>query len=66
MGFARLPMGDKFSSEELVGSFSNDDGDGNENASKRFDEQKQALCTLHVRFKFWYISLPSSANNNVK
>ena len=36
------------------------DGDGNHNAAK----QKSLMCKpipLHVPFKFWYISLPSSA-----
>ena len=30
---------------------------------KRFNEQEMAV---HVRYNSWYISLPSSKNNNVK
>ena len=44
----------------LLESLSNYDGDGNENVTKQ-----QVLISktmnLHVRFTFWYISLPFSA-----
>ena len=37
----------------VFGNLRNDDGDGNDNATK--------TIALHMRFQFWYISLPSTA-----
>ena len=48
-----------------VGSFSNDDSDGNQNIKKAIG----LLCkttTLHVHHAFLYISLPSLHDYNVK
>ena len=40
------------------GSFSNDDGDGNEDV-KMVKRLLRKTTTLHVHHTFWYISLPS-------
>ena len=47
----------------ILGSFSNDNGDGNENVTNLHIQQAKAvaLLALHVRFSFLSISLPSSA-----
>ena len=46
-----------------IGSFSNDNGDGNEHVTNLhiFWAKTIALHSLHVRFSFLSISLPSSA-----
>ena len=49
--------------DQLLGSFSNDNGDGNENVTDLHIQWAKtiALRALHVRFSFLSISLPSSA-----
>ena len=49
----------------LLGSFSNDNGDGNENVTNLHIRWAKtiALHALHVRFSFLSISLPSSASS---
>ena len=42
---------------EVLGSFSNDDGDGNENVKKGIDLLSKTI-TLHAHHAFLYISLP--------
>ena len=42
-----------------VGSFSNDDGEGDENSKKAKWVKISKTTTLHVRQAFLYISLPS-------
>ena len=44
----------------ILGSLSKYDGDGNENVIKLIGFNKQDNA-LHVRFTFWFISLPFSA-----
>ena len=48
---------------KIIGSFSNDNGDGNENVTNLHIQWAKtiALRALHVRFSFLSISLPSSA-----
>ena len=49
----------------LIGSFSIDDGDGNENGKKVIGYISKTT-TLHVHHAFLYISLPSLYDYNVK
>ena len=49
----------------LLGSFSNDDGDGNEDVKKAIDLLRKTE-TLHLHHAFLYISLPSLHNYDVK
>ena len=49
----------------LLGSLRNDDGDGNENGKKEIGLLRKTT-TLHVHHAFWYISLPSFHDYNVK
>ena len=42
---------------EVLGSFSNDDGDGNESVKRAIDLLIKTI-TLHVDHAFLYISLP--------
>ena len=44
---------------QLLGSISNDDGDGNENGNKAIGLNSGKTTTLHVHHAFLYISLPS-------
>ena len=48
-----------------IGSFSNDDGEGNENGKKTIDLMSKTT-TLHVHHTFLYISLPSLHDYDVK
>ena len=48
-----------------IGSFSNDDDDGNENIKKATGLITKT-STLHVHYTFWYISLPSLHDKDVK
>ena len=48
-----------------VGSFSNDDGDGNENVKKAIGLLSKTT-TLHVHHAFLYISLPLLHDYDVK
>ena len=48
-----------------MGSFSDEDGDGNENFKEVIGLLRKAT-TLHVWHTFWYISLPSLHDHNVK
>ena len=48
-----------------TGSFSNDDGDGNEDVKKAIGSLRKTT-TLHVHHAFLYISLPSFHDYNVK
>ena len=48
-----------------IGSFSNDDGDGNENVRKAITFITK-ITTLHVLYTFWFISLPSMHDQDVK
>ena len=50
---------------ELTGTFSNDDGDGNEKA-KRAIGLLSKTTSLHVHHAFLYISLPLLHEHNVK
>ena len=51
----------------LLGSFSNDDGDGNGNEDvKKTIGLLRKTTTLHVHHAFLYISLPSLHNYDVK
>ena len=50
---------------KILGSFSNDDGDGNENVKKAIGLWSKTT-TLHVPHTFWYISLPSLHDYDVK
>ena len=52
-------------SHEILGSVSNDDGEGNENGKKTTDSFGKTT-TLHVQHTFLYISLPSLRDNDVK
>ena len=49
----------------LLGSFSNDDGDGNQNVKKAIGLLSKTT-TLHVHHAFWFISLPSLHDYDVK
>ena len=49
----------------LIGSFSNDDGNGNENAKKAVVLSSKTT-TLHVHHAILYISLPSLHDYDVK
>ena len=49
----------------ILGSFSNDDGDGNEDVKKAIGLLRKTT-TLHVHHDFLYISLPSLHDNDVK
>ena len=49
----------------ILGSFSNDDGDGNEDVKKAIGLLRKTT-TLHVHHAFLYISLPSFHDYNVK
>ena len=49
----------------LLGSFSNDDGDGNEDVKKVIGLLRKTT-TLHVHHAFLYISLPSLHDYDVK
>ena len=48
-----------------VGSFSNDDGDGNENVKKAIGLLSKTT-SLHVHHAFLYISLPLQHDYDVK
>ena len=48
-----------------IGSFSNDDGDGNEDVKKAIGLSSKTT-TLHVHHAFLYISLPSLHDYEVK
>ena len=48
-----------------LGSFSNDDGDGNEDVKKAIGLLRKTT-TLHVHHAFLYISLPSLHDYDVK
>ena len=54
-----IPMG------VVVGSFSNDDGDGNQDVKKAIGLLRKTT-TLHVHHAFLYISLPSLHDYDVK
>ena len=43
---------------EIIGSFSNDNGEGNEN-DKNATDLISKITTLHVHNTFWKISMPS-------
>ena len=49
----------------LIGSFSNDDGDGNQDVKNAIGLLRKTT-TLHVRHAFLYISLPSLHDYDVK
>ena len=49
----------------ILGSFSNDDGDGNEDVKKGIGLLRKTT-TLHVHHAFLYISLPSLHDYDVK
>ena len=49
----------------LLGSFSNDDGDGSEDAKKAIGLLRKTT-SLHVHHAFLYISLPSLHDYDVK
>ena len=49
----------------ILGSFSNDDGDGKEDVKKAIGLLRKAT-TLHVHHAFLYISLPSLRDYDVK
>ena len=51
--------------EMSVGSFSNDDGDGNENVKKAIGLLSKTT-SLHVHHAFLYVSLPLMHDYNVK
>ena len=51
--------------ERELGSFSNDDGDGNQDVKKAIDLLRKTT-TLHVHHAFLYISLPSLHDYDVK
>ena len=50
---------------KTVRSFGNDDGDGSENVKKATGLIIKPT-TLHVHYTFWYISLPSLHDYDVK
>ena len=51
----------------VAGSFSNDDGDGDGNQDvKKAIGLLRKTTTLHVHHAFWYISLPSLHDYDVK
>ena len=49
-----------------VGSFSNDDGGGNENVKKAIGLLRSKTTSLHVHDAFLYISLPLLYDYDVK
>ena len=51
--------------EVIIGSFSNDDGDGDEDVKKAIGLLRKTT-TLHVHHAFLYISLPSLHDYDVK
>ena len=51
---------------QAIGSFSNDDGDGNKNGKKKTIGLIRKTTTLHVHHTFLYISLPSLNDYVVK
>ena len=51
---------------DTVGSFSNDDGDGNENVKKAAIGLLSKTSGFHARHAFWYISLPLLHDYDVK
>ena len=53
-------------SHQTVGSFSNDDGDGNQNVKKKAIGFLRETTTLLVHHAFLYISLPSLHDYDVK
>ena len=53
------------SSPKSIGSFSNDDGDGNKDVKKAIGLLRKTT-TLHVHHAFLYISLPSLHDYDVK
>ena len=53
------------SARKAVGSFSNDDGDGNQDVKKAMGLLRKTT-TLHVHHAFLYISLPSLHDYDVK
>ena len=55
----------KLTAADLVESFSNEDGDGNERGKKAIGLISKTT-TLHVHHTFLYISLPSLKNYDVK
>ena len=58
-------MHDRPARKRSVGSFSNDDGDGNESGKKAIDLISKT-SSLHVYHTFLYISLPSLHDYDVK
>ena len=50
---------------QIIGSFSNDDGDGNQDVKKAIGLLRKTT-TLHVHHAFLYISLPSLHDYGVK
>ena len=50
----------------LLGSLSNDDGDGNENSKKGKRLRLEKTTTLHMHHAFMYISLPSLHDYNAQ
>ena len=58
LSFGKVKVGD-----EVIESFSKDNGDGNENVTNLHIlwAKTIALHALHVRFSLLFISLPSSA-----
>ena len=54
-----------FASQTITGSFSNDEGDGNEDVKKAIGLLRKTT-TLHVHHAFLHISLPSLHDNEVK
>ena len=51
--------------DDILGSFSNDDGDGNENG-KKAKSLISKTTRLHVNHTFLYISLPSLQDYDLK
>ena len=60
-----LPHDGKATYEIWIGSFSNDDGNGNEDVKKAIGLLRKTT-TLHVHHAFLYISLPSLHDYDVK
>ena len=61
----RLPIAMEAQPCALIGSFSNDDGDGKEDVKKAIGLLRKTT-TLHVHHTFLYISLPSLHDYDVK
>ena len=55
----------KSSSNKIIGSLGNDDGDGNEDGKKEVGLISKTT-TFHAHHAFWYISLPSSHDYDLK